>query len=450
MLASSRTIFRSSTSVLHVRCYSSASPLFGTERSSIQIEGVTYPSDDYTNASPTILSKLPYGLHKQPDHPLGIIRNLIESHFDKFTPVIPPSAIVSVRQNFDELGFADDHPGRAKSDSYYLNKDTVLRTHTSAHEIETFKRGLEKWLLSADVYRRDEIDSSHYPVFHQMEGASVWGPKALKDLPKENQALRDLIASNPSPLLLDDPTQPLDAVINPSQPEHDEETLQLLVDNLKLSLNSMILALFRSHTDQAGEPLQIRWINATFPWTAPSYEVEVMFEGKWLEILGCGVVKQDALVRSDVPEKVGWAFGLGLERLAMILFNIPDIRLFWTQDPRFAAQFASSRGITQFSPWSRYPSCNRDLSFWLPDESTSTEERLHENDVCDIFRDIAGDMVESVEKFDEFVHPKTGRRSLSYRVVYRSMERTLTNTEVSELHSKVNDALIAKFGITIR
>lgn len=292
MLASQR-VLTLTRPILRVRCYSSLPP-------PITIGDTTYPADSFTNATPTILSKIPLGLHKKPDHPLGIIRNLIESHFQGFTPVLPPSAVVSVRQNFDELGFPADHPGRAKSDSYYLNKDTVLRTHTSAHEIEIFQKGLEKWLLSADVYRRDEIDSSHYPVFHQMEGASVWNPTSLSDLPLQNQELRDRIASNPSQLILDDPTHPLDAVINPSQPEHDPETLQLLVDNLKLSLNSLILALFRTHTDQAGEPLQIRWINATFPWTAPSYEVEVLFEGKWLEILGCGVVKQDALIRSGM------------------------------------------------------------------------------------------------------------------------------------------------------
>lgn len=240
---------------------------------------------------------MPLALHLDPSHPIGIIRGLIESHFSTFTPVRPPSAVVSVRQNFDELGFPPEHPARAKGDSYYLDRETVLRTHTSAHELEAFRSGLEHYLISGDVYRRDEVDRSHYPVFHQMEGASVWSPADISQLPALNQALRDKIAQSASPLLVTDPTEPLTAE-NPSQPEHDAETLRLITDNLKLSLNSLILTLFRTHTDHAGEPLQVRWINATFPWTAPSYEVEVFWGGEWLEILGCGVVKQDLLKRS--------------------------------------------------------------------------------------------------------------------------------------------------------
>lgn len=263
------------------------------------IEGVTHPSDSWTNVSPTILSKIPLTLHRESDHPLSIIRSLIESHFEGFTALQSPSAVVTVRENFDELGFPIDHPGRAPSDSYYVNKDTVLRTHTSAHELAAFKSGLEHWLLAADVYRRDEIDASHYPVFHQMEGASVWTPFNISELPELNEKLRQKIASSASPLLVSDPTHP-PSPENPVQPEHDEATLNLMIDNLKLSLNSLILTLFRTHTDQKGEPLQVRWIETTFPWTAPSYEVEVYWGGDWLEVLGCGIIKQDLLTRSGM------------------------------------------------------------------------------------------------------------------------------------------------------
>ena len=94
----------------------------------------------------------------------------------------------------------------------------------------------------------------------------------------------------------------------------------------------------------------------------------------------------------DVPNKIGWAFGLGLERIAMILYSIPDIRLFWSTDPRFLAQFQDGR-ITTFRPYSKYPPCFKDVSFWL-----SNPETLHENDFCDLVRDAAGDLVEDVKK----------------------------------------------------
>lgn len=96
-----------------------------------------------------------------------------------------------------------------------------------------------------------------------------------------------------------------------------------------------------------------------------------------------------------MPEKQGWAFGLGLERLSMILFSIPDIRLFWTQDERFRSQFSAAKGITTFKSWSVYPEVKMDMSFWLPLDGQSAWE---ENDYCDLVRDVAGDKAELVEK----------------------------------------------------
>jgi phenylalanyl-tRNA synthetase beta subunit len=94
----------------------------------------------------------------------------------------------------------------------------------------------------------------------------------------------------------------------------------------------------------------------------------------------------------DVDGKIGWAFGLGLERIAMVLFGIPDIRLFWSQDPRFLSQFTQGQ-ITQFKSYSKYPPCFKDVSFWLPPST-----KLHENDFCDLVRDVAGDLAEDVTK----------------------------------------------------
>lgn len=93
-----------------------------------------------------------------------------------------------------------------------------------------------------------------------------------------------------------------------------------------------------------------------------------------------------------VPNKIGWAFGLGLERIAMILYSIPDIRLFWSTDPRFLAQFKEG-SVTSFRPYSKYPPCFKDVSFW-----SSDSQSLHENDFCDLVRDVAGDLVEDVKK----------------------------------------------------
>lgn len=266
----------------------------------LTVQGKTYTRDSYSNATPTILSKVGKNLHLQPSHPLSILRSRIEAHFPHFQHLNSLSPIVTVQQNFDDLGFPPNHPGRSLTDSYYLNKQEMLRTHTSAHEVELFKAGVEHFLLTADVYRRDEIDRSHYPVFHQMEGANVTTRgEGLARLEKENEEMRQRLDS--ANIIITDPTRET-TTTNPIQEEHTAEEARIISDHLKNTLNTLVLRLFgglRKEGDE--ETLQVRWIEATFPWTAPSYEVEVLYEGKWLEILGCGVVKQDALNRSGTP-----------------------------------------------------------------------------------------------------------------------------------------------------
>lgn len=274
-----------------------------------------YPRDDYSNVTPTILSKLNRNLHLDPNHPLGILRTLIESHFSSFTHLNSLSPIVTVEQNFDDLGFPKDHPGRSLTDSYYLNRQHMLRTHTSAHEVESFRKGLDQFLLTADVYRRDEIDRSHYPVFHQVEGCNVVDPAkgGIERMKKENSEMSRIL--DRANIEIVDPTRELTST-NPYQDEHDPQVARIIAEHLKNSLNGLVLKLFEGLKGTEGGPLQVRWIEATFPWTAPSYEVEVMYNGKWLEILGCGVVRQDTLSRSGEFLRLSLSLGI---RSALIL-----------------------------------------------------------------------------------------------------------------------------------
>ncbi|KAF6729705.1 Phenylalanine--tRNA ligase, mitochondrial [Oryzias melastigma] len=149
--------------------------------------------------------------------------------------------------------------------------------------------------------------------------------------------------------------------------------------------------------------------------------------------------------------KLGWAFGLGLERLAMVLYSIPDIRLFWSEDERFLKQFRV-QDIHQdicFQALSKYPPLHNDISFWLPDTKHSQDgpESFTENDFYELVRSIGGDLVEKVTLIDEFTHPKTGRRSHCYRVIYRHMERTLTQEEVRLVHQQIEQTAEAELGV---
>ncbi|KAK5661473.1 hypothetical protein OQA88_11375 [Cercophora sp. LCS_1] len=441
--------------------------------SSVTINNKTYPTDDWYNVPSNVLASTPRKLHLQKDHPVSITRQILESKFSSPTYLYHNTLdpVVSVHENFDSLGFPPDHPGRARSDTYYINSTTLLRTHTSAHEAALFRARLSPgYLISADVYRRDAVDRTHYPVFHQMEGARVWDRTKVPNGDIAAAVYADLAKLPTHNVKVEDPNPPFHAERNPLQTSHHSAAeAEAIAAHLKRSLELMVVEIFTRAKKAAAkhdpnfvdEPLQVRWVEAYFPFTSPSWEMEVHYAGDWLEVLGCGVSKQELHINAGVPEQLGWAFGIGLERIAMLLFQIPDIRLFWSQDERFLSQF---RGVSddlellkRFVPFSKYPACAKDVSFWLRATSAAggntavaNVHDFHENDVMEIVRNVAGDLVEDVRLTDQFTHPKTGRRSMCYRVNYRSLERTLTNVEVNEMHENVNKALVEKLGVEIR
>ena len=326
----------------------------------------------------------------------------------------------------------------------------------------------EGFLISADVYRRDAIDRSHYPIFHQMEGARMWDRTKVPNGDIAAAVWKDLEALPKHEMKVEDPNPPTHPKRNPLQSEHTLEEAEAIAAHLKRSLELMIVEIFSrakkaaiaSNPDFVDEPLRVRWIEAYFPFTSPSWELEIFWQGDWLEVLGCGVVKQDIMQKADVPSQLGWAFGIGLERMAMLLFEIPDIRLFWSKDERFLSQFRglseNLENLKRFVPFSKYPACYKDVAFWLRSSSSAAGggkgggQDFHENDVMEIVRDIGGDVVEDVVKVDEFTHPKTGRKSLCYRINYRSLERTLTNEEANGFHERVREALVEKLGVELR
>ena len=200
---------------------------------------------------------------------------------------------------FDALNTAPDHPARNELDTFYLPDGRLLRTHTSTVQIRTMEKAPPpiRVIAPGAAYRRDEVDATHSAQFHQIEGLYV-----------------------------------------------DEN---VTVGDLKGTLEFFLRELFGADT-------QIRFRPHYFPFTEPSLEVDVKSRAlkggeRWLEMCGCGMVhpavyEQMNAARGDNaydPEKwSGFAFGLGMDRLAMILFGIPDLRYFAANDLRFLRQFA--------------------------------------------------------------------------------------------------------------
>lgn len=176
-----------STSINSVATYGTTSNMAPTSTShdkTVDVLGKTYNRDHWTNITPTILSKVGLNLHCRKNHPLNFIKLRINDFFYKsysknarsplFSVYDDLSPVVTLYQNFDSLLIPPDHPSRKISDSYYINSQYMLRAHTSSHQEDLIKSGLDAFLVYGDVYRRDSIDSTHYPAFHQVEGVRLY------------------------------------------------------------------------------------------------------------------------------------------------------------------------------------------------------------------------------------------------------------------------------------
>ncbi len=192
--------------------------------------------------------------------------------------------------NFEALNIPETHPARAMHDTFYINENTVLRTHTSGVQIRTMenKQPPLRVIAPGRVYRCDS-DQTHTPMFHQVEGLII----------EKNASFAQLRA--------------------------------LLIEFLRQFFED--------------ENLKTRFRPSYFPFTEPSAEVDIATDlfgdGRWIEVLGCGMVHPQVLtnVGIDPDEYTGLAFGLGVERLAMLRYNVNDLRQFFENDLRFLQQF---------------------------------------------------------------------------------------------------------------
>jgi phenylalanyl-tRNA synthetase alpha chain len=189
--------------------------------------------------------------------------------------------------NFDMLNIKKSHPARQMHDTFYVeNKKNVLRTHTSPVQIRSMLETKPPMAFTSagKVYRKDD-DSTHLPMFHQVEGIYV-----------------------------------------------DED---VTFANLKDLIHQILHNLF-------GNNVEIRFRPSYFPFTEPSAEVDILSDsGKWLEILGCGIVNPIVLENCKIDSKKysGLAFGLGVERIAMLKYGVNDIREFYKSNLDFLSQF---------------------------------------------------------------------------------------------------------------
>jgi phenylalanyl-tRNA synthetase alpha chain len=199
-----------------------------------------------------------------------------------------------------------------------------------------------------------------------------------------------------------------------------------------------------------GSNVSFRVTEDTFPFTINSLQLEILWNGEWIEVLGSGLVNPKVLVLLGLePEQYnGWAFGFGLDRLAKIKMNIPDIRILWSDDDRITRQFKSIDST--YIEVSKYPPVSRDISF-------IAEADLALNRFYEIVRDCGfhqnEDIIEEVVFLEKFVNDSKfgrGKVSYSFRINYRSRLRTLTNDEINTVQENVRQKVGLLLGGLLR
>lgn len=331
-----------------------------------------------------------------------IVDRILANEYFKDLDVIQIPEIVPADISFDLFDFPMDHPARSKSDTYYVDDKNILRTHTTVMWYYYLQNeGVKKKIAEnkpvgcfsfGKVYRKDEVDRRHMNVFHQIDGWYL-APKSLKTIGQKD---------------------------------------------LEEALGNIAKAVF-------GPDVKYRLNKDTFPYTDPSLEMEVEINGNWVEVVGCGVVKGSVLEKLGVDSSnyTGWAFGFGLERLAIVSMDLPDIRLLWSEDARVKKQLKLDQ---KFIEVSKYPPIIRDISFVVKTDFVP-------NDYFDFVREAAPGIVEEVELLDKYENAAKfgeGKISYAFRITYRSLEKTLTSEEIDEVHKKIEEMTTQVFGATVR
>lgn len=359
-----------------------------------------------------------------------VVNRMLNSPFFHWFDRVDVPEMVNEWATFDLFNFPEDHVARRPTDSYFVNKSenkkesVLLRPHTSVMWYYNFLEGNglkklhESWEIRSlsywKVYRVDELDKSHHECFHQID----W----LRVTSKEKEIIT-------------------------------QETLKNVLSNI-------IKTLF-------WEDVKFRLNEDSFPYTTDSLEVEVDFKGKWIEVLWAGIVHPNVFEKLWIdPEKYNWwAFGFWIERLAMPLKGISDIRVFWSEDKRITKQWGDFEAYKEVSA---YPPVYKDISIIVPkksfikdvkEEEKSWELELTRNTESDFFaitwviRDVWWDLIEEVKIIDIYENDKKfweNNKSLSMKIVFRSIERTLTNEEINKMYFEIRGKIEREIWYTLR
>ena len=296
LLFNSSTIIRNNVETNELKCLEEKK-IYGNSLNQLKIsakEKLTQLSKQSKEDAFSNNDNIDYSLPAQDDtvgalHPLRIVRNkAIKIFRDIGFSIEDGPEIEKDWYNFTALNFPKNHPAREMQDTFFISKnpDMVLRTHTSNVQIRLMENSKPpvRVIIPGRVYRNETVSAKSHCFFHQVEGLYVDKNVSFKDL---------------------------------------KDTLYYFAKEM------------------FGEKIKVRFRPSYFPFTEPSAEMDISWKNGWLEILGSGLVDPNVLKNCNIDpnEYSGFAFGMGIERIAMIKYGIDDLRLFSENDKRFLSQF---------------------------------------------------------------------------------------------------------------
>lgn len=320
------------------------------------------------------------------------------THPDSDVQVHRIDPIVSVTDNYDNLLIAADNISRSSTYTHYVDTSHILRTHTSAH-LPSILRELAKsddWqdvviLLPGLAYRRDVSDKKHVSEVHMLE---MW--RVVKNKVRQ-------------PIVKDD-----------------------------------LLTVVNGVASTAAPGWELRIVDSPHPYTNQGIEVNAVQGDRDIEILECGLIKEQILANAglDPDTHSGWALGMGLDRLVMTLKGIPDIRYLRSTNPKIVEQMMN---LDQYREVSNQPAIKRDLSYSVP-------QGYVEEDISADIRDALGDKLDTLESVEilsetsyedlppvvkERLGCKPSQKNVLVRITLRHLERSITNDEANQIYQDV-------------
>jgi len=327
-----------------------------------------------------------------------IAQYMRSSHPQSDVRVYRKDPVVTVEDNYDNLLIAADNISRSSTYTHYVDQTHMLRTHTSAHLPGILRElsGQDHWediviLLPGLVYRRDVSDKKHVSAVHMLE---MW--RVVKNAARQ-------------PIVKDD-----------------------------------LLAVVKGVAATAAPGWHLRLVDSPHPYTKGGIEVNVVKDERDIEILECGLIKDEILAHAGLDPQThsGWALGMGLDRLVMTLKGIPDIRYLRSTHPRIAKQMAN---LELYQEVSHQPAITRDLSYSVP-------QAYVEEDLSADIRKALGDNREALESVEvlsetpyaqlpEKIRERLGcqpfQKNVLVRITLRHLEHSITNEEANRMYEQM-------------